>query len=107
MITANILRLVNHDGESKANIAAYAPINMTTNVKQYFKSVSIVFINRNVFQFAPNHLSSISCQWIEMVLSPIVIALVISIGQPLASNDASCSSNQPSSITDSYEILSR
>lgn len=49
MITANILRLVNHDGESKANIAAYAPINMTTNVKQHFKSVSIVFINLNDF----------------------------------------------------------
>ena len=44
MITANILRLVNHDGESKANIAAYAPINMTINVKQHFESVLIVSI---------------------------------------------------------------
>ena len=89
MITANILRLVSHDGESKANIAAYAPINMTTNVKQHFKSVSIVFINRNVFQFAPNHLSSINCQWMETEVSPIVVVLLISIGQPLASNEAS------------------
>lgn len=44
MITANILRLVNHDGESKANIAAYAPINITINVKQHFESVLIVSI---------------------------------------------------------------
>ena len=107
MITANILRLVNHDGESKANIAAYAPINITTNVKQHFKSVSIVFINRNVFQLAPNYLSLINCQWTEMLVSPIVIVLVISIGQPLASNDASCTSNQLPSMTDSHEILSR
>ena len=44
MITANILRLVSHDGESKENIAAYAPINITINVKQHFESVLIVSI---------------------------------------------------------------
>ena len=44
MTGANILRLVNHEDESKANIAANAPINITMNVKQHFKSVLIVSI---------------------------------------------------------------
>lgn len=39
-----MLRMVNHEDESKANIAQYAPINITINVKQHFKSVLIVSI---------------------------------------------------------------
>ena len=41
MTGAKILRVVNHEDESKANNAAYAPINITTNVKLHFNNVFI------------------------------------------------------------------
>lgn len=44
MTGTNMLRMVNHEDESKANIAQHAPINITINVKQHFKSVLIVSI---------------------------------------------------------------
>ena len=44
MTGTNMLRMVNHEDESKADIAQYAPINITINVKQHFKSVLIVSI---------------------------------------------------------------
>ena len=44
MTGTNMLRMVNHEDESKANIAQYAPINITITVKQHFKSVLIVSI---------------------------------------------------------------
>ena len=51
MTGANILRLVNHEDESKANIAANAPINITTNVKQHLNNVFIVSIFLKVLLF--------------------------------------------------------
>jgi hypothetical protein len=44
MTGTSILSMVNHEDESKANIAQYAPINITINVKQHFESVLIVSI---------------------------------------------------------------